>query len=74
MILPTPEYDPLFADDGVPFRTKMLRYIEREFADILGDRHYLLGSDRGLEQLAELVANQPITASPRETTAAREAA
>ena len=74
MILPTPEYDPLFADDGVPFRTKMLRYIEREFADILGDRCSLLGSDRGLEQLAELVADQPNSASPQETTPARAAA
>jgi hypothetical protein len=36
MIIPTPEYDPLFADDGVPFREKMVRYIRREYADLLG--------------------------------------
>jgi hypothetical protein len=34
MIIPTPAYDPLFADDGIPFRTKMLQYILREFADL----------------------------------------
>ena len=31
MIIPTPEYDPMFADDGVPFRDKMIDYIKREF-------------------------------------------
>jgi hypothetical protein len=36
VIIPTPEFDPLFADDGVPFRTKMCEFIAREFADILG--------------------------------------
>ncbi len=36
MILPTPEFDPMFADDGVPFRDKMVDYIRREFADIPG--------------------------------------
>ena len=74
MIIPTPEFDPLFADDGIPFRTKMLGYIEQEFSDILGDRCSLLGSDRGLEQLAELVADQPNSASPQDTTPARAAA
>ena len=58
MILPTPEFDPMFADDGVPFRTKMLRYIDREFSDILGDRRRLLNSDSGLERLADLIASQ----------------
>ena len=53
MILPTPEYDPLFADDGEPFRAKMLRYIEREFADLLGDRRGLLHSEAGLNALAQ---------------------
>lgn len=53
MIIPTPEFDPLFADDGEPFRAKMLRYIEREFADLLGDRRGLLHSDAGLEVLAQ---------------------
>ena len=36
MIIPTPEFDPLFARDGVPFREKMNAYIAREFADLLG--------------------------------------
>ena len=58
MILPTPEFDPLFADDGIPFRTKMLGYIEQEFADILGDRRRLLTSHSGLERLAELISSQ----------------
>ena len=36
MIIPTPEFDPMFANDGTPFRTKMTRWIEREFQDLLG--------------------------------------
>lgn len=36
MIIPTPDFDPLFAEDGIPFRIKMLAYIRREFADLLG--------------------------------------
>src|SRR4051812_42964995 len=35
MIIPTASFDPMFAEDGVPFRTKMLRYIQREFADVV---------------------------------------
>lgn len=35
MIIPTPEFDPLFAQDGVPFREKMNAYIAREFSDLL---------------------------------------
>ena len=66
MILPTPEFDPLFADDGVPFRTKMLRYIDREFSDILGDRRRLLASNSGLERLAELIASQLSREAARE--------
>ncbi len=58
MIIPTPEFDPLFADDGIPFRTKMLDYIEQEFADILGDQRRLLSSDSGLQRLAELISGQ----------------
>jgi hypothetical protein len=53
MILPTPEFDPLFADDGMPFRTKMLDYIEQEFADILGDHRRLLHSPSGLDWLTQ---------------------
>ncbi len=36
MIIPTAEFDPMFADDGVPFAEKMNAYIVREFADLLG--------------------------------------
>ena len=53
MILPTPDFDPLFAADGVPFRAKMLAYIEQEFSDILGDRRRLLRSESGLKWLAQ---------------------
>ena len=31
MIIPTPEFDPLFADEGVPFKSRMLQYIHNEF-------------------------------------------
>ncbi len=58
MIIPTPEYDPLFANDGVPFRTKMLAYIDREFADLLGNRRGLLQSEQGLEILSHLLVRQ----------------
>ena len=49
MIIPTPEFDPLFADDGVPFRTKMFDYIRREFADLVGPRLALLESEEGAD-------------------------
>lgn len=52
MIIPTPAFDPLFAQDGIPFRTKMIEYIGREFADLLGPRLGLLQSEQGLEALA----------------------
>ena len=58
MILPTPEFDPLFADDGIPFRTKMLGYIEQEFSDILGDRRRLLNSHSGLDWLAQQISSE----------------
>ena len=58
MILPTPDFDPLFAADGVPFRTKMLAYIEQEFSDILGDRRRLLRSESGLEWLAPQITSE----------------
>jgi len=38
MIIPTAEYDPLFARDGIPFREKMIGYIIREFGDTLAAR------------------------------------
>lgn len=56
MIIPTPQFDPLFADDGTPFRTKMVRYIEREFADLLGDRRHLLRTPDGLDRLSPVPA------------------
>lgn len=59
MILPTPEFDPLFADDGIPFREKMLAYIEREFSDMLGERRLLLRTDTGLAWLAEQAHQKP---------------
>ena len=58
MILPTPEFDPMFAADGVPFRTKMLGYIDQEFADILGDRRRLLNSNTGLDWLAQQINSE----------------
>jgi hypothetical protein len=52
MIIPTPEFDPVFADDGVPFRTKMIEYIRRELADLLGPHIGLLEAKNGLDLLA----------------------
>ena len=66
MILPTPEFDPLFADDGVPFRTKMLRDIQQEFSDILGDRRRLLNSDAGLDWLARQISSEFSRLQPNE--------
>jgi hypothetical protein len=58
VIIPTPEYDPMYAADGVPFRVKMIRYIEREFGDILRGPRQLLHTDRGLEALAAITVSQ----------------
>lgn len=58
MIIPTAEFDPLFADDGVPFQTKMVQYIQREFEDILGGRRQLLQSEQGLDAFSNIVAEQ----------------
>ena len=68
MILPTPDFDPLFAEDGVPFRDKMLAYIEREFSDILGDRRRLLRSESGLDWLAQQITRE--MSQPRSQEAA----
>jgi hypothetical protein len=65
MIIPTPEFDPLFAEDGISFRTKMIEYIKREFADVLGPRIGLLRSDEGLETLAEINRLEPSEATGR---------
>ena len=53
MIIPTAEYDPMFAEDGVPFREKMLRYIERNFSDLLGSGRVFLRAPGGLERLSQ---------------------
>lgn len=55
MIIPTPDFDPLFANDGVPFRTKMIAYIEREFPDLLGPGKKLLKLPNGLELVAQML-------------------
>lgn len=52
MIIPTAEYDPMFAEDGIPFREKMLRYIERNFTDLLGSDRVFLRAPGGLERLS----------------------
>ena len=54
MIIPTPEFDPLFAHDGIPFKQKMCAYIRREFADLLGSNVTLLDNSGGLDQLSRL--------------------
>lgn len=38
MIIPTADFNPMFAQDGVPFREKMLAYIGREFGDLLASQ------------------------------------
>jgi len=54
VIIPTPEFDARFADDGVPFRTKMIAWIQSEFADVLGKKANLLKLPNGLEVLAQM--------------------
>ncbi len=55
MIIPTPEFDPMFANDGVPFREKMIGYIRQEFPDVLGNRVAHLQADIELEQLPRYI-------------------
>jgi hypothetical protein len=64
MIIPTADYNPMFAKDGIPFREKMIQYILREFGDTLGPRAGLLHSRAGLDALASLHAPSN-TESPR---------
>ncbi len=64
MIIPTPEYDPMFADDGVPFRTKMIQYIQREFSDLLGPQVGLLKTDAGLDVLSSIHSPTAIGTCP----------
>jgi hypothetical protein len=66
MILPTPEFDPLFAEDGLPFRAKMLAFIEQEFSDILGDHQRLLNSDAGLDWLSQQISRELADLQPTE--------
>jgi len=40
MIIPTPEFDPFFADDEIPFQEKMRSYIQREFSDLIDPRQF----------------------------------
>ena len=54
MILPTPEFNPMFADDGVPFQEKMIRYIQREFPDLLGAAAYLPATKSTLEIISRI--------------------
>ena len=58
MILPTPDFDPMFAYDGVPFREKMIRYIQREFSDLLGADATLLETEGGLEILSRVARSR----------------
>ena len=66
MIIPTPDFDPLFTEDGIPFRTKMLGYIEHEFSDILGDRRRLLNSNTGLDWLVQQISHEQSQHRPQE--------
>lgn len=58
MIIPTPDFDPLFADDGIPFGLKMRQYIQREFADDLGPYTTLLEAEIGLAIVAAQFFNE----------------
>jgi len=65
MIIPTPEFDPLFAEDGVPFQIKMTEYIQREFADVLGPRIGLFRVDNALDILSQMPIRTPRASSDR---------
>ena len=54
MIIPTPDFDQLFAIDGIPFGLKMCQYIQREFADILIPNTVFVESEAGWEVVARL--------------------
>ena len=47
----TPSHEWLFRDDGRDFRTKMIEFIRKNFADLLGDDVRLLYAPGGLEIL-----------------------
>lgn len=63
MIIPTPEFDPMFADDGISFRTKMIEYINREFADLLGPR--LLQCDEEIDDLTSMTTPENLGPTQR---------
>lgn len=65
MIVPTPEYDPWFANDGIPFQEKMCQYIKREFGDVLGADVALLSSRSGLERLSEVYSRSNVNSGNR---------
>ena len=69
MIIPTSESDPLFAEDGTPFREKMLVWIQREFADILGNNVSLLNSPGGLEELSRVYSVSELNQSRQKKSA-----
>ncbi len=69
MIIPTPEFDPMFAEDGIPFRDKMIGYIRREFSDLLGADARLLDAPGGLEALSRLGAGLPLESASRKAAA-----
>ena len=58
MIIPTPEFDAMFADDGISFQSKMFRYIEREFPDLLVPHAGWLESVEGLERLTRILSGE----------------
>lgn len=61
MIIPTPEFNPLFANDGTPFRNKMIRWIDEEFQDLLGEDARLLRLPGGLEKIqVKLTRPKPV--------------
>ena len=59
MIIPTADFNPMFARDGVLFRDKMLAYIGREFGDLLASQP---AAAAAVKQLAEesAVATLPL--------------
>ncbi|QDU97021.1 hypothetical protein [Lignipirellula cremea] len=62
MIIPTPEFDPMYAHDGIPFEQKMIAYIDREFSDLLGPRRAWLQERGGLNKLAACYGSDRIDA------------
>ena len=60
MIIPTPDFDPLFASDGIPFQDKMCAYIRGEFSDVLGTHAPFLTSPGGLDVLSRIYTTRLI--------------